>query len=131
MRNPKLIILFCLFCLMRPGFSQLKEADKVYFNKCQDTLQQISKKLFALKNDSLKFILNKTFADKFEEVLLNGLSFQFGFDSLKKDVQILNSEDKKVRIINWDISLKDGTFKYFGFIQSKNAKTGKYETFEL
>jgi hypothetical protein len=128
---PKLLLLFCLSLLSLPVFSQLKDSDKIYFNKYQDTLQQISKKLFVLKNDSLKLLQNKKFSDKLEEVLLNELSFYFDFDSLKKDLQILKSEDNKVRIISWDINLKDGTYQYFGFIQSKNSKTGKYETFEL
>lgn len=60
----------------------------------------------------------------FEETLKSNTSFDFGFDSLKKDIGILDSPDKTFRIIHWNIPYNDGTYKYFGFIQEKFI-TGK------
>ena len=103
--------------------------DIAYFNKYQDTLCKLEKLLFYSKDDSIKIKSNKIFIEIFEEVLLNDLSFQFPFDSLK-DIARLISPDNKFKIINWDFKRKDGTYHYFGFIQVKNGKN-KYELFKL
>ena len=123
------IIIFFFLCSF--SFSQLSEKEIAYFRKYQDTLQYMANQLYKLKDDSLKIRYNKLFSEKWEEVLLNNLSFHYDFDSLRKDVGILKSPDKKFRILNWDIYLKDGNHLYFGFIQAMHPKTGKYELYEL
>jgi hypothetical protein len=108
---------------------KLEAADIVYFTKYQDTLRYLQKLVFYSKDDSIKVKSNKQFIDVWEEVLLNNLSFEFPFDSLK-DVARLTSPDKKFRIINWDLNRKDGSHFYFGFIQVQTEK-GKFELYKL
>ena len=112
-------------------FAQLNSSQIIFFNKQQDTLLKIARKMYKLKNDSLKLALNKEFTDKWEEVLNNELSMQFNFDSLRSDVGILRCDDERFRIINWDIPLKGGTHQYFGFLQARHPKTKKYELYDL
>ncbi|MFN6037845.1 MAG: hypothetical protein ACK452_05210 [Bacteroidota bacterium] len=91
----------------------------------------MAKKLYKLNNDSARIAFNKIYTDRWEEILNNELSVAFNFDSLRSDVGILKSDDQKFRIINWDLPLKDGTHRYYGFIQAKHPKTKKYELYEL
>ncbi|MCW3082920.1 MAG: hypothetical protein JWP12_286 [Bacteroidetes bacterium] len=68
----------------------------------------------------------------FEEVLNMPYSFDYAFDSLitnHPDIGILVSPDNKFRIIHWNISNSDGTFQYFGFIQSKHTDIKKTSAF--
>ncbi len=127
-----LLTFFSLAILLpSSALAQLSEKDVVYFSRYQDTLVKMANQLYKLKDDSSKLKLNQLFSEKWEEVLLNNLSFYFGFDSVTKDVGVLKSPDNKFRIINWDLLLKDGTHMYYGFVQAKHPKTGKYEVYEL
>ncbi len=122
---------FLLLCWAVGGFAQqkLEEKDIVYFNKYQDSLRVLEKLVFHSKTDSLRIRYNKRFLEMWDEVLLNDLSFEFSFDSLK-EVARLVSPDKKFRIVNWDMSRRDGTHFYFGFIQVRDEK-GHYELYRL
>ncbi|MFN5183168.1 MAG: hypothetical protein ACK5D5_09130 [Bacteroidota bacterium] len=112
-------------------FSQLTPEQTLFFQKQQDTLLKMAKKLYKFKDDSLKIAFNKEYSEKWEVLLNNELSMSFSFDSMKYDVGVLISDDKKFRIINWDIPLKDNIHQHFGFIQAKHPKTKKYELYEL
>lgn len=112
-------------------FSQLNEDQNRFFLRQQDTLLKMARKLYKLKSDSSKIAFNKEYLDKWEEILNNELSMQFNFDSLRYDVGILRSDDQRFRIVNWDIPLKDGLHRYYGFIQAKHPKTKKYELYDL
>ncbi|MBS1646158.1 MAG: hypothetical protein JST67_02330 [Bacteroidetes bacterium] len=90
----------------------------------------MQKTVFFAKEDSIKLKANAVFTKLLEETLLNTLSFSYPFDSLKETNRLVSS-DKKVRLITWSISLKNGTFIYFGFVQAYHSKTKKYEVYEL
>lgn len=99
---------------------------------CQDTLQIICKKLYHSKTDADKQKYNQQLLHSFEQILSTANSFDYPFDSLKKDIGILTSPDNKFRIINWNIPKEDGTHEYYGFIQSKFAnKKNKTEQVQL
>ncbi len=103
-----------------------------YFNLQQSKIIQINKKLFKSKNDDEKQRLNSELLSVFEETLNQPGAFDYQFDSLKKDIGILNSSDGKLRIINWNIEKSDGTHLYFGFIQEKfNSSKKKTESILL
>lgn len=124
------VILLIVFLSAGLKAQTLTDKDLAYFKKYEDSLRKMQKDLFFSKNDSLKFKTNKHFMDVMEEVLLNQLSFEFPFDSLK-EIARLTSPDNKFRIINWNLAKNDGSCYYFGFIQSKNPKTGKFELYPL
>jgi hypothetical protein len=113
-------ILFLLLTIFFQGYSQ-SETELVRKEKERE-LYRISNKLFSAKaeNDKLKY--NKEFLEKFEEILNEPGSFEnYSFDSLKKDMPVLESPDHKFKIITWEIEKNDGTFEYYGFIQSKHT----------
>lgn len=114
-----------------PLFAQeLTEKDLAYFKKYEDSLCYYQKKMFSAKTDTGKFKPNVQFVKLLDEVLLNGLSFYYPFDSLKQ-LSRLVSKDKKVRVITWNLNKADGTYHYFGFVQALNPKTKQYDVFEL
>jgi hypothetical protein len=123
----KIIFLF-LFLLSLACVAQEKTALDLY----QDTLQTICKNLYASKiTDNEKQKLNQQLLLTFERALNTSNSFDYPFDSLKKDMAILTSPDTKFRIINWNIPKDDGTQEYYGFIQAKYKNKEKTEIIQL
>ena len=138
------IILLTLFILIisKFGFAQLSESDTKYFSGLEDSLQHISQKVFFSKKEANRFEANKQFIALWNFILKDEKSMLYPFDSLKHDVSVLLSPDKKFRIITWDMRKEDQTYFYFGFIQVNNSKTIKkglfkkettsqYEVFQL
>lgn len=106
--------------------------EKSVFNLYQDTLQNICKNLYTPgKSDADKQKYNRELLITFERVLNTDNSFDFPFDSLKKDMAILLSPDEKFRIINWDLAKDDGTYEYYGFIQMKHAEPNMKSLYPL
>lgn len=123
-------IFFCFVFGTMFAQEQLSEKDKEYFLKYELKLQALQNKLYSTKNDSLKFKYNKEFLGLLDTVLSAELSFYYPFDSLNQIGRLI-SPDNKFRIINWNIYKSDGTYFYFGFIQSFVSKDKKYEYFKL
>ena len=121
---------YCLLFTVNCYAQNLSDKDMAYFKKYEDSLAAMQKKVFFAKTDTAKFRANGKFLQLFEEVLLNTISFNYPFDSLT-EVNRRVSPDKKLRIITWNISRKDGTFLYFGFIQTLHPNTHKYEIYKL
>lgn len=48
-------------------------------------------------------------------------AFHYQFDSLSS-IAILTPEDKKIRIFTWQLEFDNGTYRYFGVIQSNDAQ---------
>lgn len=140
MRHIILILFTSLICQI--AFAQLSDADIKYYSKIEDSLQTISQRVFFSKKESSRFEANKIFIALWNFVLKDEKSMLYPFDSLRQDVSLLLSPDKKFRIITWDMRKEDQTYFYFGFIQVNNSKTIKkgifkkettsqYEVFQL
>jgi hypothetical protein len=83
---------------------------------------------------SRPFEQNKVFLQAWERVIADPLILKFPLDSLK-DISVLTSSDKTLRVITWNIPHDDGTHHYFGFVlvrRLKKIKKGflKYERSE-
>ncbi|HRG00672.1 MAG TPA: hypothetical protein PKZ75_06120 [Bacteroidia bacterium] len=112
------------------SFAQLSDADIKYYAGLEDSLQHIAQRVFLSKKEKNKFEANKQFLAIWNEVLKDEKSMQYPFDSLKNDVSLLMSPDKKFRIITWNILKEDQTHVFFGFIQVNNSKTVKKGLFK-
>lgn len=120
----KLIYFFIFYSLS--GFSQ-SGSEKTEIAIKESDLLSTCKKLYSSKGEGqLKY--NQDLILKFESILNEPNSFEnYTFDSLQKDLSILDSPDNKFRIITWQIEKSDGSFEYYGFLQSKHTdikKTG-------
>ena len=96
----------------------------------EDSLIKLESRIYKSIPDSSKLLLNTKFISLFERALKTDKSFDYPFDSLKS-IARLASSDHRFKILNWNLPLSDGTFIYYGFIQSYNYKTKKYELFPL
>jgi hypothetical protein len=109
--------ILCLVLASLPGAAQLSE-EKVRSDEAQ--LQELCKRIYKKGTpDTTKIRLNNELLRRFDEILNQPGSMEaYRFDSLKKDLSILNSPDGRFKLINWNLPKSDGTQEYFGFIQS-------------
>jgi hypothetical protein len=86
------------------------------------TLNSLGRTILDAKTDAEKLAANSKFTALLKDKMMEGRSFN-DLDSLKTVFQF-TAPDKSFRIVNWNMPLGNGTWKYFGLVQSK-AKTTK------
>lgn len=101
-----------LFVCFQFTWAQTDE-DFVFF---ESRLQTLANKILIEESDSLKRVASELLKEDLEELLLLKGSFQYEFESIEQ-LSILKSSDNKIKIYNWVIPLKDGTFEYCAYIQ--------------
>ena len=121
-------VFLCLFSLSLPSFAQNTEEQLTIYN---DSLTKYAPLILNGENDSVKQQAQIITHRLFKTALAIQGSFKHEFDSLPT-VAILMSPDKRFRIINWLYRNNDGTFKYYGFIQTYHRRKGSkvYELFD-
>ncbi len=140
---PMLKQLYTLFLILSfsLGFSQKKDTVYRSADGLVNEIIGLQKKVFETKKEAERFEANKEFIRLWYELLQNPASMEQNLDSIK-GVSCLRSQDKKFRIITWNLFKNDGQQFYFGFIQVNNRKvtkkgifkkvvTNEYEVFAL
>ena len=96
------------------------------FKKEEDSLRTLSKCIYNSGSDSAKLSSNFEFSKYLHEVLLKPGIYAWPFDSLS-DIGCLRAPDDAFRIFNWNIPLKDGSSRYYGYIllAEKNSATSR------
>lgn len=82
------------------------------------------------KNDSERVSANEVFIRTLEPMLQTKESVSLDFDSVKQ-IGLLDSPDKKFRMITWNLPLDDGTHKYFCYLQTFHHKKKTYSLYKL
>lgn len=85
----------------------------------EDSIQSLFNKIIITKNDQDKLNYNSKIENIFTLLLNEKNSFEYPFDKLKH-VSKLNSDDGLLRIFTWNLPYNNGTYDYFGFIQTKS-----------
>lgn len=119
------LLLSLLTASVQSGAQDIKE-----FREYEDTLVVLSEIIFKGSTDTLKYNANEAFISLFTDALSLNNSFRYPFDSLKL-IKILVSPDQKFRIITWMIAKENGTYEYFGFVQSYSRRKSDYEVYPL
>jgi hypothetical protein len=88
-------------------------------NEAEIRLQSLFYVVSAKNPDEQKRKINDSIATLLEKTLNIKGSFEYPFDSLKY-VGKITSADKKIRIFTWNITLKDATNQYFGFLMHRS-----------
>ncbi len=103
---------------------------------CQD-IQMQEQELFLLfeqvkfaQNDAVKDSVNGLIISKFEKILKKKEAFEYSFSQLK-NLGVLNSQDGRVRVLNWNIFHSDGSYHYFAFVQYKKRRKSEPKVFRL
>lgn len=133
--NPSSIML-CLFVYLYSCFGSARAGSTrndstLIFKAYEDTLKVLQYgKISEDSSDAQKLKANGRFTHIFQKALELSGSFNYPFDSLKT-VGIITSPDRQFRIITWDVPEKNGTFLYFGFVQSLNHVSMRYTIYKL
>jgi hypothetical protein len=96
----------------------------------ENRLKEIAPKFIAAKTDEERTAAAWQVYRSLDSLLALPESFEYAWDSLtSRTISILLSPDKKVRIYTWNLILTDGSFKHFGYLQTRRKKT--IETYPL
>jgi hypothetical protein len=131
---PLFLILFYFstgtsFAKALPGPSQ--DSSLVLLRMYEDTLMDLQfEKVKPHTSDQAKLKANERFNNLLQKALSLSGSFDYPFDSLTT-IANLTSSDKQFRIFNWNVPKADGSFYYFGFIQSLDPVKNVYHLYPL
>jgi hypothetical protein len=108
----------------------------------EQDIKKLCRLAFYSKIESERIQANKDILVCWNKIIHYPAVLSYPFDSLKKDISVLQPADGKFKLITWNIFKDDGSYFYFGFLavnQSKRIKTGifshrtvlGYESFQL
>lgn len=120
--------LFFFFLLLFFSCSSSKHGVGTDFNAYEKQLKTLGKTILNGKTEEERFDANLKFSAILEKALIEPNSFTFSFDSLTT-IARLTSPDKTFKIFNWHVPKDDGSFEYFGFVQTHKRK--KFNVYRL
>jgi hypothetical protein len=112
------------------GTSTADAQDINEFREFEDSLSALAEVVYKGETEIDKYAANEIFLTLFADALSLNNSFRYPFDSLRY-ISIITSPDKRFRIITWMIMKDDGSYEYFGFIQSFSRRKNDYEAYPL
>lgn len=94
-------------------------------------IRQLSDSILRGSTDSVKLSSNEKLMEAMYSFLKTPESFITSFDSIKS-ISTITSDDKSFRFYQWAMPVYEtNSYKIFGFLQIKNAKTKELTTFKL
>jgi hypothetical protein len=115
-----------LFLLLISNLEVLAQKQSDYLAAEEKKLNALSLKIVNAKADYERYEANEAFLSGLINCLKTEKSFAYPFDSIKA-ISIVSSDDKKIRIFSWAVPKEDGTYEYFGIIQSYNERSKNYD----
>lgn len=117
-----LLLVFSAFQAQSQESSVLKQKELV--------LDSLLSELRAAKNDQEKKARNSEFKEELEKALREPSALHYNFTKLKT-VGIIDSPDKKVRIVNWNVEKDDLSHEYHCFVLYDDEKKDEIRLTEL
>ena len=121
--------LFCFTILKASILVGQGDSVNTSFATYSDSLQTLFTAVYKANNDEEMLANNKVVVSYFRYVLDQKGSYEYAFRNIK-DAGIKESPDGRFKLITWNIPLKDGTHKYFGFVHSKENIKKKSGVFQ-
>lgn len=126
----RIVYFFILGCFALSA--QNTDSSFYVFRKAENELKNLQKPAFLSRNETERIEANKQFIAIWDHIVADANILKYPFDSLK-EISILNPENKKFKLITWNLPKNDGTHAFFGYLlvnNSKRVKTGflKHET---
>lgn len=112
---------FFIFFLI---LSVSKAFNQVSLPQTEMSIQKLHQRIATGHTDKDKLILTDSLLIMLETALNIPGAFDYPFDSLKFTGKI-SSDDKKVRILTWNLPLSNATNSYYGFILYKSSGNGQ------
>lgn len=129
MKKLTLIFGLLIIVIFKVEGQKLTNSDKGKLIFMQDSLKEIS---FNMINDSIepqRYNASYKFIKTLVSALKTPYSYEFPFDSLKT-ISIQHSPDQKFRIFTWHVMNNDGSYRFYGTIQT-NTANGQLQMFPL
>jgi hypothetical protein len=104
-----------LFSLVLLWLTLLPAAGQSRLERTEKELVRLYDQIRQAKDDAQKITYNDSVVILFRTILPEEGSFLYPFSSLRYTGK-LYAPDSTFRIINWNLPLTDGTYRYFGFI---------------
>jgi len=82
-----------------------------------DTLQKLSLCIIEPADNELRLAANAIFQESFRDELIADSIFNKNFSSIRT-VSVLVCPEKTFRIATWYVPFRDGTFQFFGYVQT-------------
>ena len=123
-------VAFCMFIVaglfLLPLETSGKKKPKVDFVPVEESIQLLFNEIHETMDDSLAIRLHRNIEDILAETLVISEAYTHKFDSLGM-IGTIYSPRKDFRILSWNHSSRDGTFRYFALIviPGKNGEPNK------
>ncbi len=123
----KNIIFILLFFLLNGAGLRLSAQMPAGLEQYRDSVINISKQLLQSKTDDRKTELNKRLLDFVGKIAAFPDVMEYKLDTFRY-VSVVTSPDKKLRFYTWPVRFRDGTYKYYGYVQSYTLSSRSYRT---
>lgn len=124
MRKTLLYLLFALVGMV--SFAQDKDVMSAY----QNELQVLFDMVYYAPTDNERYLANEMAVQSLREALEQDNSFYWKWNFGTK-VSILTASDRQFRIFTWPVVRDNGEYECFGFVQSWNEKTSRFDVYVL
>jgi len=96
----------------------------------QRNMQPLVEKVINATTDNERYNANELLVQLFQEALEVDESFHWKWE-FGTSISVLTSSDRQFRIITWPVVRDNGEYECFGFVQSYNSKTERYDVYTL
>ena len=96
----------------------------------QRNMQPLVEKVVSASTDNERYNANELLVQLFQEALEVDESFHWKWE-FGTSISVLTSSDRQFRIITWPVVRDNGEYECFGFVQSYNSKTERYDVYTL
>lgn len=111
----RLLFVLLLLMLNRPSYAQF---DSKRMEQWQDSLHTLGQAMFNLRGEAERIDKNFSFVKTLVLALKEKHAYNFDFEQLNM-ISIIRAPDDRFRIFSWNIPLNDGSYLYYGAIQTK------------
>lgn len=119
-----------LFVIMLFGSQQSIAQNKDIMSAYQREMQPLLEKIVNAPTDNERYNANEQFVQLMNEALNVDDAFYWKWDFGTR-VSVLTSSDRQFRVITWPVVRDNSEYECFGFVQSYNAKTERYDVYTL
>lgn len=96
----------------------------------ESELQQLFEQVYNAPTDNERYLANEQAVQDLREALAQENSFYWKW-SFGSKVSVLTASDRQFRVITWPVVRDNGEYECFGFVQSWNERTERFDVWEL
>ena len=110
--------------------SNLQAQNTAMLLELEDSIRHYAHLIVNDFNESTQTAANEKLSSFVYKAINQEKSMEHTFDSIN-NVSFLKSDDKKLRVVTWTLPKRDGSYQFFGYVQTYYKKYKKYIITEL